>query len=79
MVGVSLGDDDILYNHTDILTMEKSNTCVPFKRGQEMHVFTLRASINLSSPMGFRVLNMNSSTGMFELLMFSSSNHILCF
>ncbi len=77
-VGVSLGEDDILYNRTNLETMEKSSTSVPFKGGQEMHVFVLRALIDLCNLANSCVVNMNSSTGMCELLVFSSSNHILC-
>jgi hypothetical protein len=79
-VGVSLGEMIyILYNCTDLETMEKSTIAIPFRRGQEMHVFTLRALIDLCYLANLPIINMNSSTSMFELLVFSSSNHILCF
>jgi hypothetical protein len=62
--GVPLGDDDIMQNHIDIETMEKSNKGMPFKGGQEMHVSTLRAHIHLCNLLGSLVVNMNSSIGM---------------
>jgi hypothetical protein len=67
---VFLGEDDILYSRIDLETMEKSSTCVPINGGQEMHVFALRALIDMCNLASFHVVNMNSSIGMFELLVF---------
>jgi hypothetical protein len=64
-LGVSLNEDDILHNPTNVETMQKSNTRIPFKGGQEMHVSTLRALIHLCNPHGSLVVNMNSSIKVF--------------
>jgi hypothetical protein len=74
-----MGEDDILPNHTDIDIMEKSGKHIPFRRGQKMHVSTLRVFIHMRSPHGLLVVNMNSSTSMSSWLLFGSLNHSLCY
>jgi hypothetical protein len=44
-----------------------------------MHVSALKALIDMCYLANLPIVNMNSSTSMFELLVFSNSNHILCF
>jgi hypothetical protein len=61
---ISMGEDDILLNYTNINTMEKLNRHIPFRGGQKMHVSALKVFIHLCSPHGSFVINMNSSTSM---------------
>jgi hypothetical protein len=63
-LGFPMNEDDILPNHTDTDTMEKSSRGIPFRGGQEMHVSTLKALIHLYNPLNFLVVTMNSLIGM---------------
>jgi hypothetical protein len=74
MVSPSLpmSEDDILPNHIDTNRVDKLNRGIPFRRGQKMHVSTLKALIHLYIPLISLVITMNSSTNMSSWLFFAS-------
>jgi hypothetical protein len=77
--GVPMSEDDILPNWTDTNTMEKLNKGIPFKGGQEMHVSTLKARIDLCNPLGSLVVTMNSSMLCHLDFSLQVQNNSLCF
>lgn len=62
-LGLSLMEDDILYNKTSIDSMQKFSIGIPFKGGQEIHVSTMGVLVQACSLESSLVVGMNSSTG----------------
>jgi hypothetical protein len=62
-LGLSLVEDDILYNKININSIQKSSKGIPFRRGQEIHVSTLGVLIHACYFEGSLVVGMNSSIG----------------
>ncbi len=69
--GVNVWNENILYNYTDVFSMNKSKNGRPFRAAKEIHLVTFQALIEICFQSRSLVVDLSTSTGLLKFLSFS--------